>query len=222
MREFREAGHRGPHVAHGFLLSSFISPHTNRRTDQWGGCLENRARIMVEILRRVKQEVDPDFPITAKMNANDGFLEEGKGLQVEDSVDMAKILAAEGLKAVEVSAGIMEGEISSSQKHIRDESLEAYFLEHAHRFKAELDIPVMSVGGMRSLSIMRAAVASGRCDMVSLCRPLIREPALVKRWQSGDTGKSMCRSDNLCFRPAREGKGICCVRKEKEQQHEIL
>jgi 2,4-dienoyl-CoA reductase-like NADH-dependent reductase (Old Yellow Enzyme family) len=208
-RRAKEAGFDGVqlHVAHGFLLSSFISPHTNRRTDRWGGPLENRARIMVEILRRVREELGPDYPVTAKINGTDGFLEEGKGLQVEDSVDIAKILAAEGLKAIEVSGGIMEAEITASQKHIRDESLEAYFLDHAQRFKAELDIPVMSVGGMRSLSVMEAAVSSGRCDMVSLCRPLIREPALVDQFRTGRTTRSECLSCNLCF----DDTGVKCI-----------
>lgn len=207
-RRAYEAGFDGVqlHVAHGFLLSSFISPYTNRRTDNWGGSLENRARVIVEIIRKIRENVSSELPVTVKINSTDGFMDDDKGLQLADSVDIAKILAAEGLKAVEVSDGIYEAGASSSRKGIRDESLEGYFLEYASRFKAELDIPVICVGGMRSLTVMSRALSSGMCDMVSISRPLIREPDLVNRFASGRTTVAECISCNQCFDPT----GIKC------------
>jgi 2,4-dienoyl-CoA reductase-like NADH-dependent reductase (Old Yellow Enzyme family) len=207
-RRAKEAGFDGVqlHVAHGFLLSSFISPYTNQRTDEWGGNTENRARIIVEILRGIRDRLGEDFPVIAKMNATDGFTEEGKGLQVGEAADIAKILAAEGLKAIEVSAGIWEAELKSSQTGILDEASEGYLLGYAARIKAEVDIPVISVGGFRSKVVMEAALQDGKCDMVSLSRPLIREPDLVEKFQSGKATLAECISCNKCF----DETGIKC------------
>jgi len=207
-RRAKAAGFDGVqlHVAHGFLLSSFISPHTNRRTDEWGGSIDNRARIIVEILRGIREKVGEDFPVTAKMNATDGFAEEGRGLHVGEAADIAKLLAAEGLKAVEVSAGIWESEIKSSKTGIVDEASEAYFLDYAVRFKAEVDIPVMCVGGFRSKDVMETALRDGKCDMISLSRPLIREPDLVEKFRTGKSDRAECISCNKCF----DDTGVKC------------
>ena len=207
-RRAKAAGFDGVqlHIAHGFLLSSFISPHTNRRTDEWGGNIEHRARIIVEILRGIREKVGAGFPVIAKMNATDGFAEEGKGLQVREAADIAKLLAAEGLKAVEVSAGILEAKVKSSKTGIVDEASEAYFLDYAVRFKAELDIPVICVGGFRSKDVMEAALREGKCDMISLSRPLIREPDLVEKFRTGKSDKAECISCNKCF----DDTGVKC------------
>ena len=219
-RRAKAAGYDGVqlHVAHGFLLSSFISPHTNRRTDEWGGNLENRARIIVEIIRGIRDKVGPDFPVIAKINATDGFSEEGKGLKVGEAADIAKILAAEGLKAIEVSAGIWESETKSSQVGIVDESSEGYFLDYAVRIKSELDIPVLCVGGFRSLSVMNAAITDGKCDMISISRPFIREPDLINKFQSGKSMKAECISCNKCFNE----KGVRCHYRTEPVQKENL
>ena len=207
-RRAKAAGFDGVqlHIAHGFLLSSFISPYTNSRKDEWGGSIENRARIIVEILREIAVKVGKDFPVIAKMNGTDGFAQEGKGLQVSDAADIAKVLAAEGLKAIEVSAGIREAELKSSKTGISDEDSEGYLLDLAVRVKSEVDIPVISVGGFRTKSVMEAALKDGKCDMIALSRPLIREPDLVEKFKTSKVNKAQCISCNKCF----DESGVKC------------
>jgi 2,4-dienoyl-CoA reductase-like NADH-dependent reductase (Old Yellow Enzyme family) len=218
-RRAKDAGFDGVqlHIAHGFLLSSFISPYTNRRKDEWGGSVENRARIIVEIIRSIADKVGRDFPVIAKMNGTDGFAEEGKGLQVSDAADIAKVLAAEGLKAIEVSAGIWEAELKSSKTGIVDEASEGYLLNLATRVKVEVDIPVISVGGFRSKSVMEAALKDGKCDMIAISRPLIREPDLVEKFRTGKADRAECISCNKCF----DQTGVKCNYRPKVNKNEL-
>jgi len=191
------------HAAHGYLLSSFISPHTNRRTDSWGGSVEDRARILVEIVGGIKQACGRDFPLMIKKNSTD-FLP--TGLALEDAVATARILQAEGLDAVEVSGGMAESGRGSVWTGLRVEEDEGYFVENAARFKAKLDIPVSGLGGNRTLAVMERFVRQGRADMISLSRPLIRDPFLVRKFRLGEAVKSACLSCNKCFNP----RGISC------------
>jgi 2,4-dienoyl-CoA reductase-like NADH-dependent reductase (Old Yellow Enzyme family) len=218
-RRAKAAGFDGVqlHIAHGFLLSSFISPYTNRRKDEWGGSIENRARIIVEILREIAVKVGKDFPVIAKMNGTDGFAQEGKGLQVSDAADIAKVLAAEGLRAIEVSAGIREAELKSSKTGIADEDSEGYLLDLAVRVKSEVDIPVISVGGFRTKSVMEAALKAGKCDMIALSRPLIREPDLVEKFKTGKAERAECISCNKCF----DESGVKCNYRPKVNNKEL-
>jgi len=208
------------HAAHGYLLSQFLSPFYNKRTDHYGGSVVNRCRIVLQTLKSIREQTSDRFTVMIKLNAED-YLE--TGLTVSDMLQVAKRLQQAGIDAVELSGGT---KFSGKFNPIRSGKLhpenEAFYKDAARAFKESISIPLLLVGGIRSFETAERLIASGAADYISLCRPLIREPALIKRWQSGDTGKSMCRSDNLCFRPAREGKGVYCVRKEKEQQHEIL
>jgi len=218
-RRAKAAGFDGVqlHIAHGFLLSSFISPYTNRRKDEWGGSVENRARIIVEILRSINDKVGADFPVIAKMNGTDGFAQEGKGLQISDAADIAKVLAAEGLKAIEVSAGIGEAELKSSKTGNFDGESEGYLLDLAVRVKAEVDIPVISVGGFRTKAVMEAALKDGKCDMIAMSRPLIREPDLVEKFRTGKANRAECISCNKCF----DETGVKCNYKPKVNTKEL-
>jgi 2,4-dienoyl-CoA reductase-like NADH-dependent reductase (Old Yellow Enzyme family) len=204
-RRAKQAGFDGVqiHVAHGYLLSSFLSPHTNRREDDYGGSLRNRSRIVRQILESLKHEAGPDFPVIAKLNSSD-FLP--CGLDIEESIEVARQLESSGLDGVEVSGGTSESGQGSMWPGLRPEEEEGYFVEAAARFKTALRIPVFGLGGLRTLSVMERAVEQGKVDLISLSRPLIREPDLIRRFQAGETGRSECISCNKCLNP----RGIRC------------
>jgi 2,4-dienoyl-CoA reductase-like NADH-dependent reductase (Old Yellow Enzyme family) len=204
-RRARDAGFDGVqlHCAHGFLLSSFISPYTNRRMDNWGGSVENRTRIISEILKRSRELVGDDFPIMVKLNATDGF--SGYGLDAPECVEIAKALESAGVCAIEVSGGIFEaGEVMSRGGIDRIEK-EAYFKDYACMIKKAVSIPVMLVGGLRSQSVMEAVVSEGCADMVSLSRPFVREPDLVVKFRHR-AERVECISCNRCF----DERGVRC------------
>ncbi len=203
------------HAAHGYLFSQFLSPAYNRRQDAYGGPVENRSRALCETVAAVRRAVGPDFPVLVKINAWDDV---DSGLTLDDSVETAKFLVEAGIDAIEVSGGFLTSKTRSpSRLGINSPEKEACFQAGAAAFKQALDIPVILVGGIRSLDKARELVAGGVADYISLCRPLIREPGLINRWRSGDTRPALCNSDNLCFRPAFKGEGIYCVTEQREQ-----
>lgn len=204
------------HSAHGYLLSQFLSPAFNKRKDEYGGDIQNRARALVEVLREVRQAVGKDYPVLVKMNCQD-FIE--NGLQPEDSLQAGKMLVENGIDAIELSGGVLiSPKLSPSRMGIKSEEKEAYFQNEARAFKGEIGVPLILVGGNRSFQVAERLVNESVADYISLCRPLIREPDLVNRWKSGDLSKATCLSDNMCFMPAREGKGIYCLTEERERK----
>jgi 2,4-dienoyl-CoA reductase-like NADH-dependent reductase (Old Yellow Enzyme family) len=198
------------HCAHGFLLSNFISPYTNRRTDRWGGSVENRARIVTEIVRRIKEQNEADFPVLVKMNATDGFQpgthKADMGIEISQVVETAKLLEKAGVCAVEVSGGISEAGGVTIRTAINSPAKEAYFKEYSKAIKKAVNIPVILVGGVRSLSVMEYLLENGFADMVSMSRSFICEPDLVLKLKSGEAKKAKCVSCNLCF----DLEGIKC------------
>jgi 2,4-dienoyl-CoA reductase-like NADH-dependent reductase (Old Yellow Enzyme family) len=201
------------HAAHGYLLSQFLSPVFNRRRDAYGGPLENRARLLLDVYQNVRETVGARYPVMAKLNCRD-FLE--GGLKVEDAVAAAAMLQEAGLDAVEVSGGTgASGKLRPVRTGIDRPDREAYFRDAARHFKKSLHLPLMLVGGIRSFAVAEDIIRAGIADYISLCRPLICEPALIKRWQAGDRHPSRCRSDNKCFVPIRNGQGVYCVVEEK-------
>jgi len=212
VRRLQKAGSDGVqlHGAHGYLLAQFLSPLRNQRADEYGGSLENRARFGLEVYRTVRSAVGTDFPVMIKLNAND-FLE-GSTTE-EDSCFLAAALAAEGIDAIEVSGGTPgSGKLGAARPDIKGPSDEAYFLSQAESIRrAAPSVPLMLVGGMRSPEVMEKILASGTADYFSMSRPLIREPGLPARWQSGDRSRAACISCLGCFGPARKGEGISCV-----------
>lgn len=204
------------HSAHGYLLSQFLSPAFNQRQDEYGGDIVNRVRVHREAYRAIREVVGDDYPILIKMNCQD-FAE--NGLNVEDSLQAARMLAGDGLDAIELSGGLLTGgKLSPSRMGIKTEEKEAYFREEARAFEREIDIPLILVGGMRSLDVAELLVTGGVADYISLCRPLIREADLINRWKAGDRRRALCKSDNLCFKPAMEGRGIYCLTGEREKE----
>ena len=211
----REAGFDGVqlHAAHGYLLSQSLSPAFNQRDDPYGGSLENRARLMLEALSEVRGAVGRSFPVLIKLNCAD-FVE--GGLTVEDALKFGRMLQNAGIDAIEVSGGtLVSGDLSPIRQKINSEEKEAYFKEAAKRFKETLSVPIILVGGIRSLSLAETLLDDGVADYFSMARPLIREPDLVSRWQAGDRSKSTCLSDNLCNQTARSGQGLYCVVEKK-------
>ncbi len=159
------------------------------------------------------------FPVLIKLNSQD-FLE--GSLTLEDSLLIGSLLEKDGIDAIELSGGTMQsGKNSPSRMGIRGEDNEAYFSEAARAFKKNIKVPLILVGGLRSFSVAEKVIEQGIADYISMSRPFIREPGLVKRWQSGDRRKAFCLSDNQCFGPAMAGEGIYCVVEKKEQEKSV-
>ncbi len=207
----KEAGCDGVqiHAAHGYLLSQFLCPAYNHRSDLYGGNVKNRARFLIEALRAIREAVGPDYPVLVKMNSRD-FIE--GGLELDDALAVGAMLEKEGIDAIELSGGFLNGgKLNPSRMGINTEEKEAYFENEARAFKDVVSVPLILVGGTRSLQVAERVVADGCADYISLSRPLIREPGLINRWQSGDTAKSACISCNRCFGPGVTGQGVYCV-----------
>ena len=198
------------HAAHGFLLSQFLSPAFNKRTDAYGGSLENRARLLLEVVRNVREAVGNDYPLLIKLNSED-FLQ--AGMTREEAVEVAGMLEKAKVDSIELSGGTMVSqELIPPRPGIAKSRVdEAYYRETAKRYKQKVGIPLMLVGGIRSIEVAEELLASGFADFISLSRPLIGEPDLVKRWHAGDRHMAECLSCNSCFGPAVEGKGLYCV-----------
>ena len=202
------------HSAHGYLFSQFLSPWFNRRTDSYGGIIDNRVRIHVETIRAIRDAVGDGYPLLIKMNSTDDS--EG-GLSLDESITAARQMVDAGLDAIELSGGLLTGgKRSPSRPSITTPEKEAYFQGAARAFKNALDIPLILVGGIRSFDVAERLLAQNTADYLSMSRPLIREPDLINRWRSGDLSPAGCVSDNLCFRPGMLGKGIYCLTKERE------
>ena len=202
------------HAAHGYLLSQFLSPIYNHRTDAYGGGIRNRSKPLMAVLKAVRKAVGNDYPVLIKMNCGD-FIE--GGLVLEDAIQVGKMLAEGGIDAIELSGGLLTGgKMSPSRMGIHSLEKEAYFQKEARAFKTDVQVPLILVGGNRSYETAQQVVDNGIADYVSLCRPLIREPGLINRWRSGDLTKSACLSDNKCFGPIMAGKGFFCVMDRKD------
>ena len=172
----KEAGFDGVevHAAHGYLLSSSLSPKINTRSDHWGGSLENRARLTLSIVRAVRHETGKDFILAVKLNSSD--FQKG-GFSHQDSIAVARMLSSENVDFLEISGGNFESPVS--YRHSQDKTglpREAYFLEYARDIKAVIDIPLMVTGGFRSAAVMNDAIAAGHADLIGIGRPFIVAP----------------------------------------------
>jgi 2,4-dienoyl-CoA reductase-like NADH-dependent reductase (Old Yellow Enzyme family) len=204
------------HGAHGFLINQFLSPLTNRRTDEYGGSIENRSRFLFEVYQKVREVVGVGYPVFIKLNASDNL---HGGLEIDDAVYASKKLSENGIDAIEVSAGTpASGAESPAREKINKPEKEAYNLELARRIKEAVSCPVMVVGGFRSFEVAEKAVRDDGMDYIAMSRPLIREPGLPNRWQQGDLTKAKCISCNSCFGPGIEEGGIYCVIEKKERE----
>jgi 2,4-dienoyl-CoA reductase-like NADH-dependent reductase (Old Yellow Enzyme family) len=218
-RRAKDAGFDGVqlHGAHGYAINQFLSPAWNQRGDGYGGDLNKRYRFLGEVMEATRAAVGDDFPVLIKLSGHD-FLEQG--LFPEDAIKIAQRLADDGIAAIEVSGGS-----SSSPKHfqparkdVRESKDEAYLVDVAAAVKAAVSVPVITVGGIRSLKTIATVLTERKADYVAMARSFVREPHLIKRWQNGETRRATCISCNGCFETGVKGLGISCKvdRKLKE------
>jgi 2,4-dienoyl-CoA reductase-like NADH-dependent reductase (Old Yellow Enzyme family) len=200
----REAGFTGVqvHAAHGYLLSSFLSPRSNVRTDAWGGTLENRARFLMDVVEAIRTKVGQDFPISVKLNSAD--FQRG-GFDFDDSLMVARWLQAAGVDLLEISGGTyeqpammdMEGmEAREEQKVAASTSArEAYFVDFAKAMKAEIAMPFMVTGGFRTRGAMEHALSSNGADVIGLGRPMCTDPSGPAKLLMGRAGLDRSEDD---------------------------
>lgn len=177
------------HAAHFFFLSRFISPAVNHRKDEYGGTLENRSRILVEILRGIR-EAAPSLHVTVKINCSDFTY---GGLDGDDCVEICKLLDEAGIDSIEVSGN------GTSVSGIRAHKNEGYFVPAAAKVAEAVRCPVIVVGGFRSLDTMEAVLNNTKIEFVSLSRPLLREPELPLKMAQDAGYISQCVSCNACY-----------------------
>jgi 2,4-dienoyl-CoA reductase-like NADH-dependent reductase (Old Yellow Enzyme family) len=201
----REAGFDAVqlHGAHGYLMSQFVSPIYNQRTDRWGGSPAKRRRFHIEVIRKIRKAVGDDFPVMIKFGAQDD--QEG-GMLLSEGVETCRQMEKAGIDCIEVSRGVgIESAVRSKGKIDR-----AIFRENAAAVKKAVHVPVAVVNGIRSLETAEDIIASNDADMVSLSRPFIREPRLVSRWLKGDARPALCISCNRCFPIVGRGEPLEC------------
>lgn len=207
----KEAGFDGVqvHGAHAYLLAEFLSPYTNRRSDRWGGSLENRLRLYLEVLGAIRKKVGEEYPVLLKLGVEDGF---PGGLRFQEGERAALLLAEAGFDGLEISQGLRGKAFEETEfrTDIDRPEREAYFRHWCREIKSHVSVPVMMVGGLRSFALMDQVVGQGEADFISLCRPFIREPDIVNRWESGDRRPAACISCNDCFAALRRGEPIYC------------
>lgn len=221
------------HMGHGYLLSQFISPYTNKRKDQYGGSIENRTRFPLEVIQKVREVVGEEFPILCKINLSDGFKE---GLEIEESVKVALMLEKQGVNALVLSGGftsrtpfyLMRGGIplremiQVEKDNIQKIALrlfgkmiikeftfeENFFLPLAKKIRQKVNIPLVYLGGISSSKGIMDVIDEG-FDMIAIGRALIHDPDFIFKIQSGDY-TSPCDHCNKCVAEM-DREGIKCV-----------
>jgi 2,4-dienoyl-CoA reductase-like NADH-dependent reductase (Old Yellow Enzyme family) len=215
------------HLAHGYLLSQFLSSWSNRRTDQWGGTTENKFRIISRIFEKAKQQTG-DFPILAKINSHDG---RKGGMRLAESIEIAKMLEACGCAAIEVSCGVYEdglytirgdkipveaafrynynykkypsiaGTFAKLMVPLFSKKIkpyENYNVGYAEEIRKNINIPVIVVGGIKSMESINSILSGRKADFVSMSRPFIIEPNIVRKFRDGTQARSKCIACNFC------------------------
>lgn len=213
----KQAGFDGVqiHCAHGYLFSKWLSPAFNQRTDSYGGNTAGRVRVVLDVLRNIKRKCGDEYPVWIKMNSDDFSPE---GVTEELFLASAKLLADSGIDAIEVSGGTRSG------KHLpsRPKRHSAYHRKAAERLASSVGTSVILVGGLRNIDEIESILGETDLEAISLCRPLLREPALIKRWADGDRADATCIACNGCFNP----KGTQCIfllsEEERAEQKEFL
>lgn len=184
----KQAGFSGVqiHGAHGYLISQFLSPHHNLRTDEWGGSPENRRRFVMAVYTEIRRQVGPEFPISIKLNSAD--FQKG-GFTEEESLQTIQALANAGIDLIEISGGTYEAPAMSGAVPLTQRSStvarEAYFLSFAEKIRSGVKVPLMLTGGFRSFNGMNAAIETGAVDVVGLARLLAIDPDAPKALLNG-------------------------------------
>jgi 2,4-dienoyl-CoA reductase-like NADH-dependent reductase (Old Yellow Enzyme family) len=196
----RDTGFTGiqVHAAHGYLLSQFLSPLANRRTDAWGGSLANRARLLREVVRACRSAVGPAFPVGVKLNSSDF---QAGAFSADECRQVVRWLGEDGVDLLELSGGSYEvpsmmgarAQGPDAQRPVAESTRrrEAYFLEYAASMRAAATMPVMVTGGFRSRAAMDEALAAGELDMIGLGRPMCVDTDLPRRLIDGDLSQAV-------------------------------
>ena len=171
----KDAGFSGVqiHGAHGYLVSQFLSPYSNIRSDKWGGSLENRARFVIEVYRKIRARVGKSFPIGIKLNSAD--FQKG-GFSEEESMEVVKILSKEGIDLIEISGGTYEAPAMMGKRKKSTIKREVYFMDYIEKARKITTTPLMLTGGFRTTSIMKDAIASNQLDIIGIARPFTVYP----------------------------------------------
>lgn len=202
------------HAAHGYLLSQFLTPYCNRREDEYGGTIDNRARILYEIVAEIRKQTGDNFTIMVKMN-HDDYMDEGEGLTVDEAIMVAKGLENAGVDLIEIS-GVNETSgkgLGPARTKINKPELQSYFLEPTKRIAEHVSIPVIMMGGNRDVIRLQSILESTPIQYFSLARPLLCEPDLINKWMESPDYKPLCISCNGCYRKGEIG----CVLQEKRK-----
>jgi len=174
----KEAGFTGVqiHAAHGYLISQFLSPLANVRTDRWGGSIENRARFLMEVYKNIRVKVGTEFPIGIKLNSADF---QNGGFSEDESMAVVQMLSQEGIDLIEISGGTYEAPamVAGTQKK-STQKREAYFLDYIEKVRVKTKAPLMLTGGFRTIEGMESAIESGVLDIVGIARPFAVYPDL--------------------------------------------
>jgi 2,4-dienoyl-CoA reductase-like NADH-dependent reductase (Old Yellow Enzyme family) len=235
VRTAREAGFDAVevHAGHGYLISQFLSPYTNKRKDRYGGPFENRSRFMVEVIREVMNAAGNDIAVLVKMNLRDGFR---GGMEMEESIRVARLLESEGVHALVLSGGfvcrapmyVMRGRmpVEVMSHYMKEKWLspwirwfgewlinpepfsENYFLDDAMKIREAVKLPLVYVGGILSLEGIGKVLASG-FEFVQIARALIHDPAFINKLKSGEIEKSGCHHANYCIAVMYSGRMAC-------------
>ncbi len=210
------------HGGHGYLLSDFISPFTNQRTDNYGGSIDNRIRIIKEILKGLKDALGKTFPILIKLNTMD-FLGKEKGLQFSEGKQVTKEIVNMGFDSVEPTSGRTSLKYSNNKTYpsamIKSPDEENFFLPYVRELKLLMDnCKMILMGGIRNPLRAEEFLQEKFTDFVSLCRPLIYEPNLPNRWKNGDHSPALCNSCNACLGTGSRGYFYCPVKEKKEKK----
>jgi 2,4-dienoyl-CoA reductase-like NADH-dependent reductase (Old Yellow Enzyme family) len=223
------------HFGHGYLVSQFLSPFTNRRRDRWGGPLENRMRLAVEVLRAVRAAAGDRRVVLAKVNLRDGF---PGGLELEEAVEVARRLEAEGATGLVLSGGfvsrtplyMLRGEVPLRQMmEVQDRWVaraglwlfgrllvqeypyrEAFFLEEARRVRQAVRMPLVLLGGLKSRAVLEQAMREG-FELAGMARALLHDPALPRKLEREGLAGSGCVPCNECIAEMDRG-GVRCTR----------
>ena len=173
------------HGAHGYLVSQFLSPRHNQRTDQWGGTIENRMRFVSQIYQAMRKEVGNEYPLSIKLNSAD--FQKG-GFSKEESMTVVQHLSEQGMDLIEISGGTYEAPVMTGKgKDIKEstQKREAYFLEYCEEVRKIVKAPLMLTGGFRTSKGMNDALASGACEMIGLARSVAVNPDFPNDLLSG-------------------------------------
>lgn len=227
------------HAGHGYLISQFLSPYTNKRKDEYGGLFENRSRFMLEVIREVMKAAGNDIAVVVKMNLRDGF--QG-GMEMDESIRVAKLLESEGVHGLVLSGGfvskapmyVMRGRMPlevMTESLVKDKWMkpflkyfgdllmkpepfsEGFFLEDALKIRAAVKLPLIYVGGLVSLDKIEEVLGKG-FEFVQIARALINDPEFINKLKSGEITRSACQHSNYCIAVMYSGKMKCFQHEE--------